>query len=232
MNVYDGRYKDAITQYEEAYELFLQANDPRRAIWMAWQTGLFMLLAGPYKYPLERSEKILKTMAKMGVSAESSLMRLFNTFHMILQGKFALADSLISEQPSIPTRSWLKGVMDAVRKECAHAETYARQALKANPGYARISLLYHLAQCQYESGDLDKGLQHIQNLQLINDNYWTFRAIYYPKSFYLMGKIYEKKGETKLAIQSYEKFLKIWKEADNDLPELIDANARLVKLKR
>lgn len=232
MNVYDGKYKDAIIQYEKAYDLFLQANDPRRATWMAWQTGLFMLLAeGLNKYPLERSEKILKTMVEMGVSAESSLMRFFNTFHMILQGKFALADSLISEQHSGSTRAWLKGVMDSVRKECAQAEAYAQQAFKANPGYARISLLYHLAQCQYESGYLDKALQNIQNLQLINDNYWTFRAIYYPKSFYLRGKIYEKKGETKLAIQSYEKFLKIWKEADNDLPELIDANARLVKLK-
>ena len=29
------------------------------------------------------------------------------------------------------------------------------------------------------------------------------------------------------AIEQYEKFLEIWKDADEDLPELIDARARL-----
>ena len=53
----------------------------------------------------------------------------------------------------------------------------------------------------------------------------------YPKSFNLLGKIYEKKGDTQLAIQNYEKFLDLWKDADEDLPDLIDAKKRLAKLK-
>jgi len=47
----------------------------------------------------------------------------------------------------------------------------------------------------------------------------------------LLGKIYEKKGDTQLAIQNYEKFLDLWKDADEDLPDLIDAKKRLAKLK-
>ncbi len=61
--------------------------------------------------------------------------------------------------------------------------------------------------------------------------YTIFRAMYYPKSFYLLGKIYEKKGDKKLAIDIYEKFLDLWKDADKDLPDLIDAKARLTALK-
>ncbi len=57
------------------------------------------------------------------------------------------------------------------------------------------------------------------------------RAIYFPKSFYLLGKIYQKKDDTQLAIQNYEKFLDLWKDADKDLPDLIDAKKRLAKLK-
>ncbi len=34
------------------------------------------------------------------------------------------------------------------------------------------------------------------------------------------------------AISQYEKFLDIWKNADEDLPEFIDANARLARLKK
>ncbi|NIP26045.1 MAG: hypothetical protein GWN67_07155, partial [Phycisphaerae bacterium] len=48
---------------------------------------------------------------------------------------------------------------------------------------------------------------------------------------YLLGKIYEKKGDNQLAIQNYEKFLDLWKDADPDLPDLIDAKKRLTRLK-
>ena len=46
-----------------------------------------------------------------------------------------------------------------------------------------------------------------------------------------MGKIYEKKGDTGNAIKSYEKFLDLWKDADEDLPDLMDAKKRLAGLK-
>jgi len=49
-------------------------------------------------------------------------------------------------------------------------------------------------------------------------------------SFLLLGKIYEKKGDTQLAIENYEKFLDLWKNADEDLPDLIEAKERLSHL--
>ena len=45
-------------------------------------------------------------------------------------------------------------------------------------------------------------------------------------SFLLLRKIYEKKGDTQLAIENSEKFLDLWKDADEDLPDLIDAKTR------
>ena len=47
----------------------------------------------------------------------------------------------------------------------------------------------------------------------------------------MLGKILEQKGEKNLAHENYEKFLELWKDADEDLPDLIDAKARLAKLK-
>ena len=37
--------------------------------------------------------------------------------------------------------------------------------------------------------------------------------------------------KAQLAIENIEKFLDLWKDADKDLPDLIDAKKRLAKLK-
>jgi len=53
----------------------------------------------------------------------------------------------------------------------------------------------------------------------------------YPLWHYELAKLYEEKGEKSKAIEQYEKFLEIWKDADKDLPEPHDARKRLAKLK-
>jgi tetratricopeptide (TPR) repeat protein len=57
------------------------------------------------------------------------------------------------------------------------------------------------------------------------------RVISINPSFYMLGKICEKKGWEGKAIEHYEKFLDLWKDADPGLPEVEDAKERLVKLK-
>ena len=61
---------------------------------------------------------------------------------------------------------------------------------------------------------------------------WDFYfTLYYPHALFFLGTLYEQTGETTKAIQTYEGFLNLWKEADEDLPVLIDAKDRLAKLK-
>jgi hypothetical protein len=47
----------------------------------------------------------------------------------------------------------------------------------------------------------------------------------------MMGKICEQRGEKTQAIEYYQKFLDLWKNADPGLPESEDAKTRLAKLK-
>lgn len=49
--------------------------------------------------------------------------------------------------------------------------------------------------------------------------------------FISLVKYMKKKGETKLAIENYEKLLNLWKDANQDLVDLVDAKARLAELK-
>ena len=54
---------------------------------------------------------------------------------------------------------------------------------------------------------------------------------FWPKQFYLQGLAYEGLGDERNAIESYREFLNIWSEADEDLPEIIDAKNRLNTLR-
>ena len=46
----------------------------------------------------------------------------------------------------------------------------------------------------------------------------------------MLGKIYEQKSWKGKAIEHYEKFLDLWKDADPGIPEVTDAKKRLEAL--
>jgi hypothetical protein len=47
----------------------------------------------------------------------------------------------------------------------------------------------------------------------------------------MLGKIHEQQGDTAKAIERYEKFLTLWKDADPGIVEVEDAKKRLTGLK-
>jgi hypothetical protein len=51
------------------------------------------------------------------------------------------------------------------------------------------------------------------------------------KAHYLLGLAYEKSGWSSKAIEKYQKFLEIWKDADPGIPEVEDARERVARLK-
>jgi len=89
---------------------------------------------------------------------------------------------------------------------------------------------FQIAQCYFELGNWQKAIEETKTAQ--NCKYGWLQGIIYPKSFYWLGKIYEKKGDISRAIENYEKLLDLWKDADKDLPDLLDAKKRLASLKR
>ena len=87
-----------------------------------------------------------------------------------------------------------------------------------------------LAQAYYEAGEMDKARETYNriNSSTLGRLWW---GDIYAKSFYMLGKIYEQQGDTVKAIEHYEKFLDLWKDADPDIVEVEDARKRLAGLK-
>jgi serine/threonine protein kinase/Tfp pilus assembly protein PilF len=88
-----------------------------------------------------------------------------------------------------------------------------------------------LAQAYYKNGDLDKAIAEYERL-IHPDPFKRSCLLVHPKYHYRLAKLYQEKGTLQKAIKEYEKFLDIWKDADEDLPELIDAKGRYAKLKK
>ena len=84
-----------------------------------------------------------------------------------------------------------------------------------------------IAQGYLKMGEFEKAIETTierHNLKGIGHDYD------YVIGFYILGQAYEAKGDKNKAIENYEKFLEIWKDADDDLPDLIDARKRLANL--
>jgi len=62
----------------------------------------------------------------------------------------------------------------------------------------------------------------------VSSQSWPFASV---KAHYWLGVAHEQQGEKDKAIQEYEKFLTIWKNADPGIAEVEDAKERLAKLK-
>ena len=88
-----------------------------------------------------------------------------------------------------------------------------------------------LARAYLESGRLGQAVSEFEDL-LSNYSWGRLTwAIWTVKVHYYLGLAYEKSGWNKKAIEQYEEFLDIWKDADPGIHEVEDAKEKLEKLK-
>ncbi|MDP3024882.1 MAG: protein kinase [candidate division Zixibacteria bacterium] len=100
--------------------------------------------------------------------------------------------------------------------------------VKAHPG---IYSGFLLANAYLESGKLGEAVAELEKIISVYNDDQAFNAIRAVKAYYLLGLAYDKSGWNKKAIEKYEEFLDIWKNADLGIPEVADARERLKRLK-
>jgi tetratricopeptide (TPR) repeat protein len=137
---------------------------------------------------------------------------------------------------------YAQGIIDLEKGNLASAVELLERAVSFLPAqmwpsdYSPWSELDHamymraLGEAYYRLGDLEKAQAQYEGIgRLTSGRFWW--GDLYAESFYMLGKIAEQRGWPGKAIEHYEKFLEVWKDADPGLPEVEDALARLADLR-
>jgi tetratricopeptide (TPR) repeat protein len=122
------------------------------------------------------------------------------------------------------------GSVELAKGNSKSAMTYLEKA-KQQTQLPWFEVRYLLVQAYLESGKLAEAVAECEKLLLRYDEYRVSYAIWAVKAYYLMGLAYEKSGWNEKAVEEYEEFLDIWKNADPGIPEVADARQRLARLK-
>jgi len=222
--LYRGRYNQALQTCDILIEIFSQQDLARRIARLHARKGLL------YLWGWDDSKKSLNALEN-AVGLQNGIIDGSGFFGFHYFFLYALNRNYEQAEKLVVNSDIREVIIHSIKGNVLQAEASVDAIKSFEDDAVIIVMYYHLAKCQFEAGRLDQALNSLKKLQSVYDNSGGFRAAYYPKSYYLTGKIYEQKGEKELAIKNYEKLLQLWKNADRDLVDLIDTKARLAKLK-
>ena len=118
-------------------------------------------------------------------------------------------------------------------------ELFEKTTLPISPGMLDITPLISyntpffkdiVARAYLQKGDVDRAITEYERLVTFDPNSRA-RFIVHPLYHYRLAKLYEQKGLKGKAIEQYQKFLDLCKDADPGQPEVEDAKKRLAGLK-
>jgi serine/threonine protein kinase/Flp pilus assembly protein TadD len=179
-------------------------------------------------FPAQKSLLYLSALASLGMgrieearSIGREIARLIETtgfpkqarIHELLQGKIALAEGRADQA--------VAHIEKAISLLPAQRENVDEQAYYYDA----------LASASYLAGDLHKALETYRAITALTTGRLLWGDIY-AHSYYWMGKIRQRTGDTAEAAAEYRRFLQLWENADDGLPETADAQKQLDALRR
>ena len=209
-----------------------------------------LIKAGQADEAITAFDELWETANKAGIATENYKRRLMHLKGMALletgdldeahKCRSALKDLIDSGKNRKAMRLFyhLAGLIEMQKENMGGALEYFTDAMELTPcqffgddlsNSNNALFLESLGRAYYNIGELDKAIEQFEGIQSLTLGRFNQGDIY-AKSYYMLGKIFEQKGWQGKAIESYEKFLDLWKNADPGLPEVADARERLAAL--
>ena len=128
-------------------------------------------------------------------------------------------------------REQMRGVAAIADNRPKDAIPLYNAALKGEVGRETAGPL--LAQAYDLTNQPDSAIAEFERYTETVDGFLFSRRFFYAGTFKRLGELYEAKGNTVKAVENYQKFVDLWKDADPELqPAVKSAKARLDELKR
>jgi tetratricopeptide (TPR) repeat protein len=216
-----------------------------------WSLGFHLNLAYLQFKSRNFEEALKECEAGLNISSEAGLLsRQREAMH--LKGRIYLEMDMLEEAQDVvdtlkklidsgshrkAKRFYLQliGMIELKRKNFQKAFLCFKRAVEllpsqSGPKYGQALFFEPLASAYFESEDLDRAQKEYERIISLSTGRLFYGDIY-SKSFYMLGKIHEQQGDSAKAIEHYEKFLDLWKDADPGIAEVENARKRLVGLK-
>jgi len=239
-----GRIAESISMLKQGIELAgslgevqWKSNNHRRLAYCYWR-------AGNFEEALKECNKAWTGYVEVGSLSGKEFTLLIKGLIYLEMKEIDKAQRTIGElkkviekdmnKKSIRLYHHLLGRIELERKNFPDAIENLKKAFSLLPFQRMIGphalFIEPLALAYYKSGNLETAKEEYKRTLSLTSGRIRFGDIY-VKSFYMLGKIYEEQGDKTKAIEHYEKFLELWKDADPGIAEVEDAKKRLAGLK-
>jgi tetratricopeptide (TPR) repeat protein/DNA-binding winged helix-turn-helix (wHTH) protein len=221
-----GRFRDAVAQYQRYIDV--TGSEKARAVGYGSMAQVFWRLgdfnrAGQAARNEDRYAKgtgwisLRLALARGGTGTYERLkQRFLASFQDILYPGRGSRDELRSHD-------YYLGAMALLGHKPDDAIARFQAALRHLPPSSGLDLYEDcLANAYSEVGYFDEAIREYRRILSLNPNY--------PLAEYFLAKAYQKTGESRLAQAAYLRFLDLWKAADADIPEILDARKQLDSL--
>ena len=206
MNLKTGNLEDALSEVEKAwagsFDISSTISTQIRALHLK---GLIYL-------EMRSIDQAQKSADQLRESIENWINKKLMRYYYHLQGKIELK------------RTNYSGAIELFKKALTLSSYQGYQSQEQALFIDSLALSY------YKAADLENAREEYEKITTLITSRLSYGDIY-AKSFYMLGKIYEEQGNTAKAIEHYEKFLSLWKDADPGIAEVEDAKKRLAGLK-
>jgi eukaryotic-like serine/threonine-protein kinase len=231
-----GRLAQAVLRLDEITELSRRAGEPDEAARSIAEKAFWFAFVG-------------NDPAQARAAFEASL-REYRHPLAVLPFAYEVALTLGYQQKAWELASDMRGY-----RSLGEAEAYARwgegqrdQAIRILQRRARLGnsaeqvlWSFQVARWALEQRRPDTAIDMVEWIQRsppapINYSPWPehtgeLDALYAP-SFFLLGKALEMRGDAHLAVEAFSRFVELWRDADGEIPDLVEAHARLVALRQ
>jgi len=244
LEIAKGRFKEAEKNFRKSLEIAEEINETDVEGWSRFVLAYLLLKKGNIAAALE----VCETERSKGIQDGSYSRQIKGCF---MKGLAHLQRDDVEEAEKTAKKlklivdQWLNkkmiryhylllGLIELKKENYSASIEYFRNALSHMHAQASIPsdnalFLEPLAYAYYKLNDLDKAEEEFKRITSLTMGRLEWGDIY-AKSFYMRGKIYEQKDWQGMAIENYEKFLELWKDADPGIPEVEDAKRRLTAL--